>query len=95
MLRLFEPVEAIFTSLRSYITGVAARNLNTYILGIESAYDALVALKERVAPTDTARQLHLSTQYASQKGLVFLAQLGVDTCTVGTWRLLQETARIG
>jgi hypothetical protein len=27
------------TSLRSYITGVVARNLNTYILGIDSVYN--------------------------------------------------------
>ena len=43
------------TSLRSYITGVVTRNLNTYILGIDSVYNTLVALKERVAPIDTAR----------------------------------------
>jgi len=49
------------TSLRSYITGVVSRNLNTYILGIDSVYDMLVALKKRVAPTDCARQLYLFT----------------------------------
>jgi len=43
------------------------RNLNTYILGINSVYNTLVALKERVAPIDTARQLYLSTQYAKVK----------------------------
>jgi hypothetical protein len=47
-----------------------ARNLNTYILGIDSVYNALVALKERVAPTDTAHELYLSTQYTKvKKGL--------------------------
>jgi len=37
------------------------RNLNTYILGIDPVYDTLVAFKERVAPTNNARQLYLST----------------------------------
>ena len=47
-----------------------ARNLNTYILGIDLVYNALVALKKRVAPIDSARQLYLSTQYAKvKKGL--------------------------
>ena len=55
------------TSLRSYITSVVARNINTYILGIDSVYETLVALKGRVAPTDSARQLYLSTQYAKVK----------------------------
>ena len=41
------------TFLQSYITDVVARNLNTYILGIDLVYDTLVALKERVAPTDS------------------------------------------
>jgi len=41
--------KAALTSLRSYITSVVARNLNTNILGIDSVYDSLVALKERVA----------------------------------------------
>ena len=59
--------KAALTSLRSYITSVVARNINTYILGIDSVYDTLVALKERVAPTDSARQLYLSTQYAKVK----------------------------
>ena len=40
---------------------IVARNLNTYILGIDLVYDTLVALKERVAPTNTARELFLST----------------------------------
>lgn len=57
----YKKQKAALTSLRSYITGVVARNLNTYILGIDSVYDTLVALKERVAPTDTARELYLST----------------------------------
>ena len=43
------------TSLRSYITSVVARNINTYILGINSVYETLVALKGRVAPIDSAR----------------------------------------
>ena len=41
------------TSLRSYITSMVARNINTYILGINLVYDSLVALKERVAPIDS------------------------------------------
>jgi len=40
------------TSLRSYITNIVARNINTYILGINLVYNSLVALKERVAPTN-------------------------------------------
>jgi len=49
------------TSLQSYITGVVTRNLNTYILGVDLVYNTLVALKERVAPINIARQLYLST----------------------------------
>ena len=63
----YKKQKAALTSLRSYITGIVARNLNTYILGTDSVYDTLVALKERVAPTDTARQLYLATQYAKVK----------------------------
>jgi len=55
------------TSLRSYITNIVTRNLNTYILGVDLVYNTLVAFKERVAPTDIARQLYLSTQYAKVK----------------------------
>jgi hypothetical protein len=51
----YKKQKAALTSLRSYITGVVARNLNTYILGTDSVYDTLVALKERVAPTNTTR----------------------------------------
>ena len=47
-----------------------ARYINTYILDINSVYNTLVALKKRVTPTDIARQLYLSTQYATvKKGL--------------------------
>ena len=60
----YKKQKAALTSLRSYITSVVARNINTYILGIDSVYDTLVAFKERVAPTDSAHQLHLSNQYA-------------------------------
>jgi len=63
----YKKQKAALTYLRSYITGVVARNINTYILGIDSVYDTLVALKERVAPTDSARQLYLYTQYATVK----------------------------
>ena len=63
----YKKQKAALTSLRSYITSVVARNINTYILGIDSVYDTLVALKERVAPTDSARQLYLSNQYAKVK----------------------------
>ena len=55
------------TSLQSYITSIVARHINTYILGTDLVYNTLVALKERVAPTDIARQLYLSTQYATVK----------------------------
>ena len=57
----YKKQKAALTSLRSYITGVVVRNLNTYILGIDSVYDTLVALKERVTPTNTAYELYLST----------------------------------
>jgi hypothetical protein len=63
----YKKQKAALTSLRSYITSVVARNINTYILGIDSVYETLVALKGRVAPTDSARQLYLSTQYAKVK----------------------------
>jgi hypothetical protein len=49
----YKKQKAALTSLRSYITSVVARNINTYILGINLVYDALVALKERVAPTNS------------------------------------------
>jgi len=49
----YKKQKVALTSLQSYITGIVARNLNTYILGINSVYDTLVALKERVAPTNT------------------------------------------
>ena len=39
--------------------GVVTRNLNTYILGIDSVYDVLVAFKEKVAPTNSVQQLYL------------------------------------
>ena len=44
--------KAALTFLRSYITSVVFRNLNTYILGIDLVYDTLLALKERVALTN-------------------------------------------
>ena len=49
----YKKQKAALTSLRSYITSVVARNINTYILGINLVYNALVALKERVAPTNS------------------------------------------
>jgi len=51
----YKKQKAALTSLRSYTAGVVARHLNTYILGIDSVYNVLVTLKERVAPTNTAR----------------------------------------
>jgi len=51
----YKKQKAALTSLRSYVTGVVARYINTYILGIDLVYDTLVALKERVAPTDSVR----------------------------------------
>ena len=51
----YKKQKGALTSLRSYITSIVARNINTYILGIELVYDTLVALKERVIPTDTTR----------------------------------------
>jgi hypothetical protein len=50
----YKKQKAALTSLRSYITGVVARYINTYILGIDLVYNTLVALKERVTPTDSA-----------------------------------------
>ena len=50
----YKKQKAALTSLRSYITRVVARNLNTYILGTDSVYNTLVALKKRVAPTNIA-----------------------------------------
>ena len=63
----YKKKKTALTSLQSYITGIVARNLNTYILGINSVHNTLVALKERVAPTNIARELYLSTQYAKVK----------------------------
>ena len=63
----YKKQKAALTSLKSYITNVVARNINTYILSIDSVYDALVALKERVAPTNSTHQFHLSNQYAKVK----------------------------
>ena len=57
----YKKQKAALTSLRSYVTGVVARYINTYILGINLVYNTLVALKKRVAPTNIARQLYLST----------------------------------
>ena len=49
----YKKQKAALTSLRNYITNIIARNINTYILGINSIYNTLVALKGRVAPIDS------------------------------------------
>ena len=51
----YKKQKAALTSLQSYTTSIVARHLNTYILGIDSVYNILVTLKERVVPINTAQ----------------------------------------
>ena len=48
-------MEGSFNLSTKLFISIVARNLNTYILGTNSVYNTLAALKERVAPTNTIR----------------------------------------
>jgi hypothetical protein len=55
----YKKQKAALTSLKSYITGVIARNINTYILGIDSVSLALIASLE-VWPVHAIKEHQLS-----------------------------------
>jgi hypothetical protein len=47
------------SSLKTFIQETISRTFLSYTFKKESTYDVLVALKQRVAPTDRARKLEL------------------------------------
>jgi hypothetical protein len=63
-IQLYERQDTALSSLKAHIQGTISRTFLSYTFKKESTYDVLVALKQRVAPTDRARKLELSQRYA-------------------------------
>ena len=66
-LQLFERQDTALSTLKSFIQETISRTFLPYTFKKESTYDVLVALRQRVAPTDRARKLELSQRYAKLK----------------------------
>ena len=54
-------------TLRSFIQETITRTYLTYTFDCDTPHDMLVALKQRVAPTDQARKIELISQYQKLK----------------------------
>ena len=63
----FDRQKAAMATLRSFIQETVTRTYLTYTFGCDTPHDMLVALKQRVAPTDQARKIELITQYQKLK----------------------------
>jgi len=65
----FDLQKATVATLRSFIQETITPTYLTYTFDCETPYDMLVALKQRVAPTDPARKVELINQYQKLKKL--------------------------
>ena len=65
-LQLFERQDTALSTLKSFIQETISRKFLPYTFK-ESTHDVLVALRQRVAPTDRARKLELSQRYGKLK----------------------------
>ena len=63
----FDRQKAAIATLRSFIQETVTRTYLTYTFGCDTPHDMLVALKQRVAPTDQARKIELISQYQKLK----------------------------
>ena len=63
----YEKEEAALRSLRTYIISTISRHYIDYTFEGNTVHDVLVSLKQRVAPSDEAREIQLATQYAKLK----------------------------
>ena len=66
-LQLYERQDAALSTLKSFIQETISRTFLPYTFKKESTYDVLVALWQRVAPTDRAKKLELTQRYAKLK----------------------------
>jgi hypothetical protein len=63
----YDRQKAAIATLRSFIQETISRIYLTYTFDCDTPYDMLVALKQRVAPTDQARKIELINQYQKLK----------------------------
>ena len=62
-LQLYERQDTALSTVKVHIQETISRVFLPYTFNQESTYDVLVALRQRVAPSDRARKLELSQQY--------------------------------
>jgi hypothetical protein len=62
-LTLYERQDAALASLRLCIKKTISRTFLPYAFNCDTPYDILVALRQRIAPTDKARKLELTQRY--------------------------------
>ena len=60
---IYDRQKAALASLRTYIQETISRTLLIYTFDCTTPYDMLTTLRQRVAPTDRARQLEASFKY--------------------------------
>ena len=65
--KLYRKQLSALDTLRSQIQSSISRTYLIYTFKCSTTYDVLVSLKKRVAPSDEARKIQLSTQYARLK----------------------------
>ena len=73
-------VETLYTLIHKTVS----KSYYTYLMKKETLHDMLVALKQRIAPTDQARKLKLTNQYQKLKK-------GPKTQNIDEWLKLWET----
>jgi hypothetical protein len=66
-LQLFERQDVALSTVKALVQETISRIFLTYTFKKESTYDVLIALRQRVAPTDRARKLELSQRYGRLK----------------------------
>ena len=66
-LQIYERQDAALSTLKSFIQETISQTFLPYTFKKESTYDVLVALWQRVAPTDRAKKLELTQRYAKLK----------------------------
>jgi hypothetical protein len=63
----YDRQKAAMAALRSFIQETITRTYLTYTFNCDTPHDMLVALKQRVAPTDQAKKIELINQYQKLK----------------------------
>jgi hypothetical protein len=64
---LYERQETALGNMRTFIQETISRTYLTYTLDCETSYDMLVELKQRIAPTDRAREAEMINKYSKLK----------------------------